>query len=310
MYTKKDPQLQNIWDVAGAPFSPDDIDMEKAYRKVMSHVKPRKWYQSPLIVCWQRIAAIVILPLMVVVVCLLPSVSDRQSDTAGRQPVYLEVSTPFGTHTKMNLPDGSCVWLNAGSLLKYPSVFTSGSRRVYLSGEAYFEVESNKENPFVVETKNVHLQATGTAFNVEAYRKDSLITVTMVRGEVAVQIENASSIPMKPGERMEYDLKNDRYEIHNTDAYKWYAWKDGLMVFRNDPLEYVFKKIGQTFNVDITVKDASIGKHPYRATFEKESLDEILRLLSLTAPIRYKYFDREKDADDHYMQQRIEVYKY
>jgi ferric-dicitrate binding protein FerR (iron transport regulator) len=309
MYTKKHPQLQNIWEVAGAPFSPDEIDLEKAYRQVMNQVKPRKWHQAPIFVYWQRVAAILMLPLTVSLAYFLLAGGRNQTETASKQPVYLEVSTPFGTHTKMNLPDGSSVWLNAGSLLKYPAVFTPGSRRVYLSGEAYFEVESDKENPFVVETKNVDVEATGTAFNIESYQKDSLITVTMARGEVAVHIEDAPSIAMRPGEQMEYNVKNDRYEIRNTDAYKWYAWKDGIMVFRNDPLEYVFKKIGQTFNIEIAVKDAAIGKHLYRATFEEESLDEILRLLCMTAPIRYKYFDREKHMDNHYMKQRIEVYK-
>ncbi|MDR1356885.1 MAG: FecR domain-containing protein [Tannerellaceae bacterium] len=307
MHTKKRQQLQNIWDVAGAPFGPEDIDMEKAYERVMSRVKGRKWYQSPPALYLQRAAAILLLPLTLGLIYLLVNRSGKES--GGGQIVYMEVTTPFGMHSRMNLPDGSAVWLNAGSMLKYPAVFTPGARRIYLSGEAYFKVESDVDNPFIVETENLTVEATGTAFNVEAYVADSMTSVTMVEGKATVGIGIARPLSIKPGERIEYNLSKGDYEIKLTDAYKWYAWKDGKIVFRDDPLEYVFKKIGQTFNVEIIMKDTSIGRHPYRATFEGESLDEILRLLRMTAPIRYKYFDRKKNTDEHYMKQRIEVYR-
>jgi ferric-dicitrate binding protein FerR (iron transport regulator) len=310
MRKKKHQQLQNIWEVAGIPFTPDEIDVEKAYKRVMKHVNPRKWYQSAVLIYWQRVAAILLLPLMAGFIYFELSSNQKEMTAVNGQPVFLEVSTPYGTYTQMNLPDGSAVWLNAGSLLKYPATFLPGARTVYLSGEAYFEVESDANNPFIVETRNLEVQATGTAFNVEAYHKDSLVSVTMAKGEVAVRIENRLPLSIKPGERIEYNPGKNRYEIQKTDAYKWYAWKDGVMVFRDDPLEQVFKEIGQTFNIEIEIKDKSIGKHLYRATFEEESLDEILRLLSMTAPIRYKYSDRKKDTDGYYLKQRIEVYRY
>ena len=93
---------------------------------------------------------------------------------------------------------------------------------------------------------------------------------------------------MVPGERASFNNLTKQCLIAKTDPYKWYAWKDGLMIFRDDPLEFVFKKIGQTFNVNITVRDSAIAKQLYRATFEHESLDEMLNLLKLTAPIQYK----------------------
>ncbi|MDR1556718.1 MAG: DUF4974 domain-containing protein [Tannerellaceae bacterium] len=310
MRKKKHQQLQNIWEVAGTTFTPDEIDLEKAYRRVMSHVKPRRWYQSPVFIYWQRAAAVLLLPFMLGFTYFWINSRQKEMEAVNRQAVFLEVATPYGTHTRMNLPDGSAVWLNAGSLLKYPAVFTAGERTVYLSGEAYFEVESDEGNPFIVETKKLSVQATGTAFHVEAYPEDSLVCVTMAQGKVAVSIGKTPALTMKPGERMEYNQEKDRYKIRKTDAYKWYAWKDGVMVFRDDPLEYVFKEIGQTFNIEIEVKDKSIGKHLYRATFEEESLDEILRLLGMTAPIRYKYSDRKKDIDGYYLKQRIEVYRY
>jgi ferric-dicitrate binding protein FerR (iron transport regulator) len=310
MQKEKHQQLQNIWEVASTPFTPDEIELEKAHRRVMAYAKPRKWSQSPVFIYWQRTASILLIPLILSITYW--QVTDHkkaQNANENEKPVFLEVSTPYGTHTKMNLPDGSSVWLNAGSLLKYPAVFAPGKRTVQLSGEAYFEVVSDENNPFMVETRSLQVQATGTAFHIEAYPKDSLAFVTLASGKINVSIENIHPIAMYPNERMEYNRNKALYEIRPTDAYKWYAWKDGIMVFRDDPLDYVFKKIGQTFNVKIEVKNAAIGKHLYRATFEDESLDEILRLLSMTAPIRYKYFNKRKDENNSYLKQRIEVYR-
>ncbi|MDR1644828.1 MAG: DUF4974 domain-containing protein [Tannerellaceae bacterium] len=310
MQKNKQQQLQNIWDVAGAPLNPDHIDMEKALKRVMHHVKPTIWYQTPFFVYWQRSAAILLLPLLLGSLYLALSAKRNQTAPQPTPPALLEISTPYGTHIKMHLPDGSSAWLNGGSHLKYPATFAPGKRTVLLCGEAYFEVRSDPNNPFIVQTKGLEVEATGTAFNVEAYRRDSLVTVTMAVGEITVRIAGPTPpIAMKPGERMAYNLENKRYNIQSTDAYKWYAWKDGLIVFRDDPLEYVFKKIGQTFNIEIEVKDSSISQHLYRATFEDESMDEILRLLAMSAPIRYKYFDRKKGEDGHYLKQRIEVYR-
>jgi len=297
-------QLCNIWQVAYPAFSVDDIDTEKAHQKFISQIKRRKWTQSYLFVYWQRIAAILLLPLILIFSYLLLNKPVYTSET-----IYQEIFAPYGTHSKINLPDGSTVWLNAGSTLKYPVDFLPGERNLYLSGEAYFEVESDEDNPFVVETDYVLVKATGTAFNVEAYDKDSVVFVTMVKGKVDISIGNKSMGQITPGERLGYNLRTMKGQMEKTDPYKWYAWIDGRMVFRDDPLEYVFKRIGQTFNIDISLQDTSIAKHPYRATFEEESLDEILRLLQMTAPIQYRQFERKTDEKNRYARQKIEVYK-
>lgn len=312
-WVQKDPkhlhhyyQLRNIWQVANPAFSPDDIELEEAHLSVMNQIG-QQVRQSPVVIYlqyWQRIAAVLLLPLLVLSGYLLTNRSFTEKEVPTQ-----EVFSPYGMRSKVNLPDGTIVWLNAGSQLTYPLVFKEGKRAVHLVGEAFFEVKSDKENPFVVETKEVKVLATGTAFNVEAYTKDSVVAVTMVEGVIDVTIGDTQSFPMNPGERMIYNTNLTRYKVSDTDPYKWYAWKDGILVFRDDPLEHVFKKISQTFNLDIIVKDTSIANQLYRATFEEESLDEILRLLKLTAPIQYKNIKREKVPGNQYARQRIEVHR-
>lgn len=298
-------RLKNIWQVSHPAFGADTIQVASANEKMMSRITPVKWYESRFIRYWQYAAAILLLPLVVFSSYLF--ISNQRTEYS--QVAYQEVFAPYGTHSRVNLPDGSLVCLNAGSSLKYPTVFDWDKRQVELSGEAYFEVESDPEHPFIVQTDGVEVSAVGTAFNVEAYRNDSIVAVTMAIGKVNVSLGKQRVFSLVSGERMGYNVNTSSCRIEQIDPYKWYAWKDGALVFRNDPLEYVFKKIGQTFNVDIVLKDTAIAHQPYRATFQQESLDEILRLLRLTAPIQYKYSNRERGTDNHYRKQKIEVYK-
>lgn len=298
-------RLKNIWQATHPAFEVDTIDMTVSKDLVMRKIRFKAWHESRFVRYWQYMAAILLLPLIILSSYLYLS---------GRHPAnvrisYQEVFAPYGTHSRLNLPDGSLVWLNAGSSLRYPTVFNFDKRLVELSGEAFFEVESDPDHPFVVQTDRVQVCAVGTAFNVEAYRNDSIVAVTMATGKVNVSLGNQQTFSLVSGERMGYNVNTSSCEVQRIDPYKWYAWKDGALVFRDDPLGYVFKKIGQTFNVDIILKDTDIADQLYRATFRQESLDEILRLLRLTAPIRYEYSSREVDADRHYKKQRIEVYK-
>lgn len=302
-------QLKNIWEAGRPAFPTGQIDTEKAARRVMSRIKKRAaWYESAFVCYWQRIAAVLLLPLIGSTVYLYV---ETQGNRQPSLPAPLqEITVPYGTHARITLPDSSQVWLNAGSTLRYPAFFPAGSeRKVDLRGEGYFEVKADAQHPFIVHTPRLTVTATGTAFNVNAYETDSVTAVTLTEGKVRIALGKTPAFALAPGEQVLYNQVANRYRIQQTDPYKWYAWKDGRLVFRDDPLEYVFKRIGRTFNVDIRIEDATLGRHVYRATFENESLDEILRLLQMTAPIAYDRPDREKSADNSYKKQYIRVYR-
>lgn len=296
-------EARNIWHGMHPAFNPDEIDVKKGELQVISRIrKPDKL--RVLVQYWQRVAAILVVPLLLLSAYLLTERQDNANDLMH----YQEIKSPYGTFSQIDLPDGTQVWLNGGSTLKYPLKFTQGKRDVYLSGEGYFEVHSDKENPFIVTTSRMVLKATGTAFNVEAYTNDSTTAVTMVNGRIDVSFGNAP-ITMQIGQRLCFDHTTLQPTLIHTDPYKWYAWKDGLMIFRDDPLSYVFKRLGQAFNVEIVVKDPGIANASYRATFEDEPLEEILRLLEMTAPIHFKLEPRNQSANNRFAKQRIEVYR-
>ena len=280
--------------------------MNSAHRKVMEQilhpnqpvsVRPKLSFLH----YWQQVAAILLLPLLILSAYLYFKPASQIAET------YQELFTPYGTWSVVNLPDGSKVWLNAGSSLKYPTQFNDKQRVVSMQGEAYFEVESDKEHPFIVKTKQLTVEATGTAFNVNAYAPDHVAAVTLVKGKVAVTLDQKKTISLSPGEKIDYNLATSLYNVNKTNTYKWCSWKDGILIFRDDPLEYVFKRLGQTYNVEFILKDAELGKYSYKATFEGESLNEILRLLEMSAPIRCKEVSNRNSNNEKFEKQRIEV---
>ena len=297
---------ENVWEVSHPAFNPEEIDVDSAHRKVMEQILHQNQPVSvrpklSFLHYWQQVAAILLLPLLILSAYLYFKPASQIAET------YQELFTPYGTWSVVNLPDGSKVWLNAGSSLKYPTQFNDKQRVVSMQGEAYFEVESDKEHPFIVKTKQLTVEATGTAFNVNAYAPDHVAAVTLVKGKVAVTLDQKKTISLSPGEKIDYNLATSLYNVNKTNTYKWCSWKDGILIFRDDPLEYVFKRLGQTYNVEFILKDAELGKYSYKATFEGESLNEILRLLEMSAPIRCKEVSNRNSNNEKFEKQRIEV---
>ncbi len=299
---------KNLWEIGHPAFDPDGIDVDSAQGKVMEQIRNKDQAvvahpKLSFLHYWQQAAAILLLPLLMLSAYLYLKPDRLIAET------YQELFTPYGTWSVVNLPDGSKVWLNAGSSLKYPSRFHGKERVVRMKGEAYFEVESDKEHPFIVKTEKLQVKATGTAFNVNAYAMDDVTAVTLIRGKVAITFDKKKTISLLPGEKIDYNQTTSSYSVNKTNTYKWYSWKDGILIFRDDPLEYVFKRLGQTYNVEFILKDTELGKYSYKATFEGESLNEILRLLEMSAPIRCKEVSNRKGNDEKFEKQRIEVSK-
>lgn len=300
-------ELKNLWHVTHPVFAPESIDEKAAEREFMEQVKERKLIHSTLFIWWQRVAAILIIPVITLAGYLLYNESFRSDAT---DIAYQEVTSPFGISSKVNLPDGSTVWLNSGSKLKFPVTFQSNDRNVFLKGEAYFKVKSDKRHPFNVITENLNVQATGTEFNVEAYSADSITAVTLIEGIVNVNMGESVKEKLEPNQRIILNSNTRTYTKIEADGKHWGAWKDGILAFRDEPLEDVFKRIGRTYNVNIQVKDPTISRQLYRATFEGESFDEILKLMQLSAPILYKRIERTKQTNNEFSKEQIEVYSF
>lgn len=294
-------KIKNLHDVSHPAFSENEIDVLAAEEAVMKRIKNKEIFFSVFSLC-RNIAAILAIPLIISTAFLYKKNKESSVGSVAMQEVF----APYGTYSLIILPDSSKVWLNSGTSFKYPLQFSANKRCVELNGEAYFEVEADPENPFIVKTKDIEINAVGTSFNVESYAKDSMTAVTMADGKVNILLDNTHMTSLTQSNRLSFNRISKEYTIEKNTSNKWYAWKDGKMIFRDDPLEQVFKRIGQTYNIDIVITDPEIARHPYRATFEDESLDEILKLLEMTAPIKY-IDNRGSKEDDQYEQRKIEV---
>lgn len=261
---------------------------------------------------FSRIAAILIIPLLIYTIYIqFPGLNKFGAETASQ---LVTITSQTGTITKLVLPDGSKVTLNAGSTLLYPSQFDKKSRNVQLEGEGYFEVVKNKKVPMVISTGNMNLKVYGTSFNVNAYQKEDFVKVTLIEGSVSlsspnVKINGKDEFFITPGQTATY-LKNAKeISVQTDDTFLFTAWKDGVLIFRNSKFETILKQLALKFNVDIELKDKNLASIPMDATFRYENINEILRLLSLSTPFKFHYADSQKLKDGTFTKSKIFIEK-
>ncbi len=201
---------------------------------------------------------------------------------------YNTISTSKGNQYQILLPDGTKVWLNAASSLKYPEVFTGNERKVILSGEAYFEVAKNKDMPFIVQTRNQDVQVLGTHFNINSYSDEQSIKTTLLEGAIKVTNANFSKI-LKPGEQslVENNGLGNINVIKNIDVDSEIAWKKGLFSFNNVALKTILIQLERWY--DIKIDYQSIPDKRYNGMVPRKSnLSEVLNMLELTGNISFK----------------------
>ena len=288
-------------------FPIETVDGEKDLSSLLNLLKHKIASEKPSVNLkiklqrfYTRAAAILLLPLLLYSVYstfLTPSSSDNSS--------LVEIYSPQGARTHFQLPDGTQGWLNSGSSLKYATNFL-GNRKVQLSGEAWFEVIHNKYKSFVVSTPALDVQVLGTKFNVAAFVNEKVTEVVLQEGKVQVDgSDKEFSAELKPNERFIYDELLKTNTIQNVNADQFSAWKDGLLVFRNEPLSEVLKRVGRWYNVEIVMTDPMLQKFRYRATFQEEQIEEVIRLISLTAPIEYSFDNRKVDEKGTFKKRSI-----
>lgn len=268
-------QKRALHEAMSPAFSPLEIDTEKALSRVHKRmgVKPA-WHLFAL-----RFAAAMVLPLCVALAYLLLRAPAQNADVA-----MLSLTAPFGSVLETRLPDGSQVWLNANSSLEYPAVFAGKERRVSLSGEGYFEVSADTEHPFIVRAGDIDVKATGTAFNVNAY-SGCPYGVTLLEGYVDVTAGSNRHFEMSPGEHLRISGTSSEL-TQMTDNQKRYSWKDGILMFDNDRLNDVLTRLSQIYPVDFVIQTPELAAARYHATFNGESLQDILNLLEIGVPLR------------------------
>jgi len=214
----------------------------------------------------------------------------------GARKGYNSLSTPLGGQYRLVLPDGSKAWLNAGSTLRFPTSFETGTRRVEVTGEVFFDVKSDKSRPFIVSLPHqkrngepVEIAVLGTEFNVSSYSDDPVIQTTLIKGIVKVKKGREVKI-LSPGEQAEVkkvETGESGIEIRNVDAQSVAAWKEGMFEF-NDSIEVIMRQISRWYAVEVEY-EGNVGEKVFMgAISRKESASEVLKYLELTGGIGFE----------------------
>lgn len=209
--------------------------------------------------------------------------------SAGTQVSMNTVETPRGGKYQVNLPDGTKVWLNAASSLRYPTKFSGQERHVELDGEAYFEVAKvhKKRMPFFVRTKKQTVEVLGTHFNVNDYPDEEIVKTTLLEGSVRVSPKNGRTSLLKPGEQA--IIQSNNLNVQSADLSAEMAWKNGEFIFTNNDFRTEMRKVARWYDVDITF-DASAPQEINLGGFisSEKNISAVLKLIELTGKVHFK----------------------
>ncbi|MEA1876184.1 MAG: FecR domain-containing protein [Bacteroidota bacterium] len=225
---------------------------------------------------------------------LQDSVSTQQNKKkARRKPEMNELIVPRGYRINLELADGTLVWLNSESRLRYPVHFTGETRQISLSGEGYFQVKHSDTNPFIVETTDVTVEVMGTSFNISAFENEDHITTTLVEGSVKLHtIGNQEDIILLPNQCGIYSLPYQNIKVQCVDTELHTSWINGYYAFNHEPLEVVIQKLIRSYGIPISINNQGLKEYKFSGKLElKNTLTEVLDVLKLVAPIEYHATD-------------------
>lgn len=204
--------------------------------------------------------------------------------------LYTTFTTPLGQNSKITLPDSSVVWLNSGTTLTYNNHFSVDNRNIEIEGQAFFHVEHNQKIPLVIKCRDLNVTVLGTKFDVNAYPNHANIEVVLEEGVVQLTHDKVGSFKhlLKPGEKAEFDTGNKTLNVSAVDVYKFTSWKDGILIFKNDPMNVVIEKLERWYNIKIDVQNKEIYDLVFNATIVNQSVDEIFGLIKYTCSVNYQ----------------------
>lgn len=219
--------------------------------------------------------------------------NDREP--AEEMVTYEEFTTPSGQRAMVKLHDGTTVWLNARSTLRYPNHFAREERKVELDGEAFFDVEHNEHKPFVVSTEKLDIKVLGTKFNVFAYKGREEFNTALLEGSVKVyeRMNEEKALFMNPNECVE--LKDNKLVKRPMGSTDFLLWKEGIYAFDDVPFEDIIKKFELYYDIVITVNNSKLMKYKFSGKFrQRDGVESALRTLR-----KVYYFTYIKDEENN-----------
>ena len=298
------------WEAIPLLHEMEQFNSFEALKKVNTRISKSgssKWW-----VIIQRVAAILLLPLLVYSGYLTMQILKKQKLTK-EHVVMQTITSRQGMVTQFSLSDGTEVWLNSCSKLQFPVLFTGDMREVKLSGEAFFKVAKNEKQPFRVNAREFNIDVLGTSFDVITYDDDKHSEVILIEGKVSLSAEDGQIVreygTLHSSQRAVFNVESREVCAYEVDVDKYISWLDGTLIFRDDLMEDVVRRLSRWFNVEIVFSDPEIKSYIYTATFIHENLEQVLKLLKLSAPIDYRIIDNKPLPGNEFTKQKIFLMK-
>ena len=211
----------------------------------------------------------------------------------GTQGVFNTVIVPYGKRVQLTLSDGTKVWLNSGSKLIYPVLFSENKRELYIEGEAVFDVVHSNDKPFIVRTKDFDIQDLGTVFNVSAYNDDKYSSAILDQGKIEILYHSSSllsreKIEINPGTMAVYDRNHKTFEERKVNAQKYLSWREGYLIFNSEKLENILTKLGRYYNIEMVITNDQLKAEKFSGLLDlKNSPEEVLAIINETNSLSF-----------------------
>lgn len=284
---------EELWVSSAVADDTQQYDVDQAFERFrkrtgldQSGKQSYKWYRT-----WSVAAVSIVLLGLITVTAYWQGSRQIQSNFSD-----IVVEAPLGSKTKLTLPDGSTVWLNAGSKMIYSQGFGVSDRRLAFQGEGYFEVEKNDEMPFLVQTHDVNVTVVGTKFNFRNYPEDEEAVVELLEGKVALenQLKEESVRYLPPNEKMVLHKATGEMDITSAKVKEATLWTENILLFDEDLLPDIVRKLERSYHVRIEIENEDLKQARFYGQFNQleQNIYEVLDMLVETGRLEYQEKDK------------------
>lgn len=279
---------EELWVSSAVADDTQQYDVDQAFERFRKRTgldqsgrQSYKWYRT-----WSVAAVAIVLLGLITVTAYWQGSRQIQSNFSD-----IVVEAPLGSKTKLTLPDGSTVWLNAGSKMVYSQGFGVSDRRLAFQGEGYFEVEKNDEMPFLVQTHDVNVTVVGTKFNFRNYPEDEEAVVELLEGKVALenQLKEESVRYLSPNEKMVLHKATGKMDITSAKVKEVTLWTENILLFDEDLLPDIVRELERSYHVQIEIENEDLKQTHFYGQFNQleQNIYDVLDMLSETGKLKY-----------------------